>query len=125
MRQKKLIRKIRRLEARQKKGATKLANLKEKLKAVEAAKLAKAKSKARARPRKLRTLFGIPLPVPEEKILIEPASKSEGTGRGRSFKKVKQKRHVTSERRAQLSAAMKARWAAKRAAAAATPEPNS
>jgi hypothetical protein len=79
MRQKRLIKKIRRLEARLQKGATKLANLKQKLRAVEAAKLAKAK---------------------------------------------KERRHITPERRAQLSAAMKARWAAKRAAVA-TPEPSS
>ena len=57
----------------------------------------------------------------DEKTAPKPAGAS-----GRiSFKEVKKKRQITPERRAQLSAAMKARWAAKRAAATATPQQNS
>ena len=109
MKQKRLTKKIRRLEARIQKGATKLANLKRKLRAVEAAELTKAKSKSAARARK---------------VMAKSAPKP-GAGSGRSsFEKVKKKRHITPERRAQLSAAMKARWAAKRAAATAAPQNN-
>jgi len=125
MGQKRLIKKIRRLEARLQKGATKLANLKQKLRAVEAAKLAKAKRKSAAPPRKIPTLFGIPLPKEEKEELPTETTwlKQEGMIGGGSLKKVKKKRHITPERRAQLSAMMKARWAAKRAAA--TPQEHS
>ena len=51
------------------------------------------------------------------------APKPAGASGRISFKEVKKKRQITPERRAQLSAAMKARWAAKRAAAA-TPQNN-
>jgi hypothetical protein len=125
MGQKRLIKKIRRLEARLQKGATKLANLKRKLKAVEAAKLAKAKRKSSARTRKALSVGEVPIQTVQQRLMAMTAPKPEGAGGGTSFKKVKKKRHITAERRAQLSAAMKARWAAKRAAAAATPEPNS
>ncbi len=80
---KSLKKKIRRLEARQQKGAKKLAKLKQKL----GAAAAKTKSKTAA-----------------------PA--------GKPPKKMKKKLNLTPERREQLAAAMRARWAAKRAAAA-------
>jgi hypothetical protein len=122
MREKRLIKKIRRLETRLQKGATKLANLKRKLRAVEAAKLAKAKRKSSARTRKALTAGKVPIQTVEQRLMAMTAPKPEGTRRGNSFKRVKKKRYLTPERRAQLSAAMKARWAAKRAAAV-TPEP--
>jgi hypothetical protein len=121
MRQKRLIKKVGRLEARLQKGAAKLAILKRRLKAVEAAKLAKAKSKSSARTRKALTGGGGPAPIQtvQQRLMAMTAPKPEGPSRGSSFKKIKKKRQITPERRAQLSAAMKARWAAKRAAAAA------
>jgi hypothetical protein len=126
MGQKRLIKKVRRLEARLQKGATKLADLKRKLRAVEAGKLAKAKSKSSARTRKALAVGEIPAPTQtvQQRLMAMTAPKPEGTTGGSSFKKLKKKSHITPERRAQLSAAMKARWAAKRAAAAA-PEPSS
>ena len=125
MKLKRLTKKVRRLEARLQKGATKLANLKRKLKAVEAAKLTKAKSKSSARARKALTVGGGPVPIQtvQQRLMAMITRKTEGTSGGSPFKKVKKKRNIAPERRAQLSAAMKARWAAKRAAAA--PQQNS
>src|SRR5215475_8328982 len=105
MGQKRLIKKIRRLEARLQKGATKLANLKQKLRAVEAAKLAKAKRKSSARTRTALTIGGIsePTQTVEQRLMAMTAPKSEDTKQGSSFKRVKKKRDITPERRAQLS----------------------
>jgi hypothetical protein len=85
--QKSLKKKIRRLEARMQKGANKLAKLKRKLEAAETGAAAGTKSKPAA-------------------AATEPSA----------AKKPKRKLNLTPERRAQLAAAMKARWAAKRAA---------
>ena len=126
MKLKKLAKKIRRLEARLQKGATKLANLKHKLRAIEAANLAKAKRNS-ARTRKGLTVGEVPAPTQtvHQRLTAMTAPKPEGISGGRLLKTVKKKRSITPERRAQLSAAMKARWAAKRAATPASPEPNS
>ena len=98
MKLKNLRKKIRRLEKRLQEGPKKLAKLRRKLEAVEAAKAMKAsrKSAARARAR-----------------LAAQSSTSIG-----SVKKAKRKLNLSPERRAQLAAAMKARWAAKRSAEA-------
>src|SRR5262249_54965326 len=80
-------------------GPKKLAKLKQKLQAAEAGRAAKSKKKAAARAR-----AGL--------MVDKPARKSAAT------KKVKKKLNLSPERRAQLAAAMKARWAAKRAAEA-------
>jgi len=106
MRLKTLQKKIRRLEARLQKGATKLAKLKQKLKAAATAAASKAKRKSAARAGRARR-----------------RTKSSGqteTKKGRVTAKtpVKRKLNLSPERRAQLADAMKARWAAKRAAAA-------
>jgi hypothetical protein len=98
VKRKKLSKKIRRLEARLQKGTKKLAKLRRKLEAVAASGTAKKKRKSAA---------------------IEERSVA---------KKAKRKLNLTPERRAQLAAAMKARWAAKRAASGAntqstSPEP--
>lgn len=93
---KNLKKRIRRLEARMQKGAKKLARLKRKLEAAQTVSAAKSTNKAAA-----------------------PAVKSAAAKEPRVAKKVKRKLNLTPERRAQLAAAMKARWAAKRAAAAA------
>lgn len=88
MKLKKLRKKIQQLEKRLREGPGKLANLKRKLQQAESAKALKAARKSAAR-----------------------ATASGGT------RKRKRKLNLTPERRAQLSATMKARWEAKRAAA--------
>src|SRR5437867_4301667 len=84
MKLKNLKKKIRRLEARLKKDAKKLAQLKRK-----------------------------------RRLTRETQVKGATVKRGSATKKQKRKLNLTPERRAQLATAMKARWAAKRAAAAA------
>ena len=90
MKLKNLKKKIRRLEKRLQEGSSKLAKLKQNLQATESAKAMKAARKSAARAAAAR-----------------PAAK-----------KPKKKLNLSPERRAQLSAEMKARWAAKRAAGA-------
>ena len=98
MKLKNLRKKIRRLEKRLKEGPKKLAKLKQKLEAAEAGRAMKGKGKS---------------PV-----------QTSGAKKPGAAKKVKRKLNLSPERRAQLSAAMKARWAAKRAAAEGTPKSN-
>jgi hypothetical protein len=90
MKLKNLRKKIRRLEKRLKEGPKKLARLKQKLEVAEAGRAMKGKVKSFAQ------ATGVKKPGPA--------------------KKVKRKLNLSPERRAQLAAAMKARWAAKRAA---------
>ncbi len=97
MKLKNLTKKIRRLEARLEEGAKKLVKLKSKLGAATTA-AGKTKKKLGARAAKSSTRT--------QKKKAKPATK-----------KVKKKLNLSPERRAQLAAAMKARWAAKRAAA--------
>jgi hypothetical protein len=92
MKLKNLRKKIRRLEKRLKEGPKKLAKLKRKLEAAEAGRAMKGKGKSPAQ--------------------------TTGATKPSAAKKVKRKLNLSPERRAQLSAAMKARWAAKRAAEA-------
>jgi predicted RNase H-like nuclease (RuvC/YqgF family) len=92
MKPKKLKRKIQQLEKRLRQGSEKLASLKRKLQHAETAKALKAARKSAAH-----------------------ATASMG-GQTSSAKKPKKKLNLSPERRAQLAAAMKARWAAKRAA---------
>ena len=89
MKLKKLKKKIQRLEKRIREGPEKLVSLKRKLQQAETAKALKAARKSAAR-----------------------ATASAGT----KSRKPKRKLNLSPERRAQLAAAMKARWAAKRAA---------
>ena len=109
MKPKNLSKKIRRLEVRLQKGAKKLAKLKQKLEAAMAASAAKKKRKSVARAGEVR------------KSRIQTAA----VKRPSAVKKVKRKLNLTPERRAQLAAVMKARWAAKRAAADATTQTTS
>ena len=90
MKLKNLRKKIRRLEKRLKEGPRKLAKLKQKLEAAEAGRPMKGKGK---------------FPV-----------QTTGATKPGTAKKAKRKLNLSPERRAQLSAAMKARWAARRAA---------
>jgi predicted nucleic acid-binding Zn-ribbon protein len=106
MKLKNLRKKIRRLEARLQEGPKKLAKLKRKLDTIAAAKARKAQRKAATRA------------VPRQ-----TAKHSRPTAKGPSVaKKTKRKLNLSPERRAQLAFAMKARWAAKRAAAQANPQ---
>ena len=101
MKLKNLRKKVRRLETRLKEGPKKLARLKRKLDAIAAAKARKAQKKAAAR--------AVARQTPNSSTPIKK-------------KKVKRKLNLSPERRAQLAAAMKARWAAKRAALGAKPQ---
>jgi hypothetical protein len=111
MKPKNLSKKIRRLEVRLQKGAKKLAKLKQKLEAAAAASAAKKKTKSAVRAREVRK---------KVKSSGRAEKKTAAVKRPSTVKKVKRKLNLTPERRAQLAAAMKARWAAKRAAADAT-----
>src|SRR6266478_4077476 len=102
MKLKNLRKKIQRLEKRLREGPKKLAKLKQKLQAAEAAKAVKAARKSATR--------------------ASTAAKSKKPG---TVKIAKRKFNLSPERRAQLAAAMKARWAAKRAAEANTKAPSS
>jgi biopolymer transport protein ExbB/TolQ len=96
MKIKTLRKKIRRLETRLREGPKKLARLKRKLEAQVRADEAAARRKAAARVAAAR--------------------------RAARRKKVKRTLNLSPERRAQLADAMRARWAAKRAAAVPSPE---
>ena len=96
MKMKDLRKKIRRLEKRLREGPQKLAELERRLGAAEAVKALKAARKSFARDAAAR---------------IAEARKP-------AVRKAKRKLNLSPERRAQLAAAMKARWAAKRAAEA-------
>ena len=98
MKQKKLKKKILELEKRLKEGPQKLARLKRKLQQAESAKALKAARRSAA-----RATASVGRKSPESTTGAE---------------KPKKKLNLSPERRAQLSAAMKARWAAKRAAEA-------
>ena len=111
MKPKNLSKKIRRLEVRLQKGVKKLAKLKQKLEAAAAASAAKKKTKSAVRAREVRK---------KVKSSGRVEKKTAAVKRPSTVKNVKRKLNLTPERRAQLAAAMKARWAAKRAAAAAT-----
>ena len=96
MKPKKLKKRIQQLEKRLQEGSEKLARLRRKLQQAESAKALKAARKSAAR------------------ITASAGKKSPEPTTG--AKKSKRKLNLSPERRAQLAAAMKARWAAKRAA---------
>ena len=98
MKLKKLKKKILELEKRLKEGPQKLATLKRKLQQAESAKALKAARRSAARA--------------TASVGKKPRESTTGA------EKPKKKLNLSPERRAQLSAAMKARWAAKRAAEA-------
>ena len=114
---KSLKKKIRRLEARLQKGEKKLARLKQKLGAAETRAAAKPKSKS---PGVTRKAGKASASIDKNKKRLpmkaggKPAASVKGTAAATS---VKRKLNLTPERREQLAAAMRARWAAKRAAA--------
>jgi hypothetical protein len=102
MKLKKLKKKIQQLEKRLRESPEKLARLRRKLQQAESAKVLKAARKSAAR-----------ATASAGKKSREPTTGATKPG---SAKKAKRKLNLSPERRAQLAAAMKARWAAKRAA---------
>ena len=112
MKLKTLKKKIRRLETRLLEGPKKLAKLKQKFEALVKANAAKARKKSAARGAATRRKNrGSPA-----KSQAKPAAAKRGAP-----KKAKRKLNLSPERREQLAAAMRARWAAKRAADATPP----
>jgi ribosomal protein L29 len=102
MKPKKLKKKIQELENRLREDSEKLGRLRGKLQQAETAKALRAARKSAAR-----------ATVSAGKNSSEPTI---GAKKPSSAKKAKKRLNLSPERRAQLSAAMKARWAAKRAA---------
>src|SRR5215471_15642923 len=96
MKPKKLKKRIQQLEKQLREGSEKLASLKRKLQQAQSAKALKAARKSAAR------------------VTASAGKKPLASTTGE--KKPKRKLNLSPERRAQLAAAMKARWAAKRAA---------
>ena len=102
MKLKKLKKKIQQLEQRLREGPEKLASLKRKLQQAESAKALKAARRSAARGT-----------ASAGKKSGEPTT---GAEKPSSARKARRKLNLSPERRAQLAAAMKARWDAKRAA---------
>lgn len=124
MKIKTLRKKIGRLEARLQVGAKKLAKLKRRLGAATTAG-GKAKKKSTARTGSARpSVKSTRSPKKSNRLGTKAEVKPAATKQG-AAKKVKKKLNLSPERRAQLAAAMKARWAAKRAAVNASPQDSS
>ena len=97
----------------------KLAKLKRKLDAIAAAQARKAQKKAAARAVARQTVKpSTPTQKKKHRLAAKLRLKMASAKRPNVAKKVKRKLNLSPERRAQLAAAMKARWAAKRAAPA-------
>ena len=116
MKLKTLKKKIRRLENRLLEGPKKLAKLKGKLAALLTANAAKARKKSKARAAATRKK--------QRTSTAKPQAKAAGAKGAAAPRKTKRKLNLSPERREQLAAAMRARWAAKRGAGA-TPEDSS
>ena len=110
MKLKTLKKKVDRLEARLKEGPKKLAKLKRKLDAMVAARQRKDQKKAAARAVARQTTRPSAAAA-KKKVKAVSAPKPAPV-------RAKRKLNLSPERRAQLSAAMKARWEAKRASGA-------
>ncbi len=124
MKLKTVRKKIRRLEMRLQKGPKKLAKLKRQLEAMTKADAMKAKRKLAARAGKAHQSVKAATPTQHktEGLAAQPPVKPAGPKKPDAARKVKRKLNLSPGRRAQLAAAMKARWAVKRAAAEATPD---
>ena len=124
MKLKTLRKKIRRLETRLAEGPKKLAKLKRKLGALVTANAAKAKRKSAARAAAARQTAIASTPTQKERrrFKAKPQVRLPSAKEPSVTKKVKRKLNLSPERREQLAAAMRARWAAKRAAAEANPQ---
>jgi hypothetical protein len=113
MKLKNLRKKIRRLEKRLREGPKKLVKLRRKLEAMEAEKALKGAKRSAAHATVPR-----PIAKPSTSVKRKSPTQTAGAKKPGIVKKAKKKLHLSQERRAQLAAAMKARWAAKRAAEA-------
>jgi len=114
---KSLQKKIRRLEARLQKGEKKLAKLKQKLGAAETRAAAKPKSKSTGVAQKA-SKASASIDTSKKRSPLKTGAKPAATVKGpAAAKSAKRKLNLTPERREQLAASMRARWAAKRAAA--------
>ncbi len=126
MNAKTLRKKIGKLETRLKEGPAKLAKWKRKLAEMEKAKAQKAKRKAAAQATKTSWRIGTTAARPQQqrkkRSVASTAAKPAEKQQPAAPAKVKRKLNLTPERRAQLAAAMKARWAAKRAASETGPQ---
>ena len=115
---KNLNKRIQRLKDRLAKDARKLAKLTVKLGAAVAGGVGAGKRKAGGRARKGRKAAD-PTASARRRKVAAPKPKApvkSAASTGKAAPKAKKKLNITPERRAQLSAAMKARWEAKRAA---------
>jgi hypothetical protein len=117
-----LRKKIRKLETRLKEGPAKLARWKSKLAKMEKAKAQKAKRKAAAPVAQLIRITPKSPPTKKKPLARSTAAKPLDAPAKEPAAKAKRKLNLSPERRAQLSAAMKARWAAKRAATGPGPQ---
>ena len=119
-----LRKKIRKLETRLQEGPQKLAKMKRKLEAMTKAKARKAKLKAAAQVAAARRATKASAPARKEKSAApaQPQTKAAVAQKRSPARKAKRKLNLSPERRAQLAAAMKARWAAKRAVAEGKPD---
>jgi hypothetical protein len=121
MKLKNLTKKIRWLEARLEKGEKKLAKLKRKLAAATAAGVSKTKKKSAVHVGMARPAAKSSMPTQKKRRRLTAKAPVKPAG----AKRRKRKLNLSPERRAQLAAAMKARWAAKRAAAEANSQSTS
>jgi hypothetical protein len=114
-----LRKKIRKLETRLQEGPQKLAKMKRKLEAMTKARARKAKLKAAAQVAAARRTTKSAAPAQKKRSgsTPQPQRKTAVAQKQSPGKKAKRKLNLSPERRAQLAAAMLARWAAKRAAA--------
>ena len=124
MKIKSLRKKIRKLEVRLQEGPKKLARWKQKLAAMEIAAARKAKRKAASQAAgAAQRSAGALTPVQKNngRSMAKRLVRAVDSPKNKPARKVKKKRNLSPERRAQLAAAMKARWAAKRAVADGNP----
>jgi chromosome segregation ATPase len=121
MKLKTLRKKISKLEARLKEAPAKLAKLKRKLETMTAANAAKAKRKSAARAAVTGLRAKSSTATHKKRSPVSAEGRATPAG-GKRRKKAKRKLNLSPERRAQLAAAMKARWAAKRASVDPTPQ---
>jgi hypothetical protein len=120
-----LRKKIRKLETRLQKGPGKLAKWKRKFAAMEKARARKAKKKLDSRAAgtgRGSAKASAPSHKKKSRSKAKPPVKTVSAPKQKPAGKVKRKLNLSPERRAQLAAAMKARWAAKRAATEGNPQ---
>jgi predicted RNase H-like nuclease (RuvC/YqgF family) len=116
---KSLRKRIRRLEARVQKGSKRLTKLKQKLGAAETRAAAKPKGKSAGVTQQTGKASGS-IDKNKKRSPLKTGVKSAASVKGSgAAKSAKRKLNLTPERREQLAAAMRARWAAKSASAGA------